>query len=1316
MAGQPTFREREPVGAAAVSATPAVSPTRQPPPSATAEQENLFWQSITNSTNPAEFEAYLTQFPNGVFRALAEVRLAATAVVGEPICLRRPGVLPAVRPHRLPAPGCQALVARRSVARPAPMRRAGPATCSGTARPSARVGYAAAGPGLSPGFSRFEDAAFKSLFFISLHLVGGPGGGVAPQRPADGGLIMASTSFRERLSALTAVAFWAVFAADAVAQGSVAPALDRPRGSIHNAGNWGHNWLVVEQWEQDPSKPLLPPSYVEYLKSMHVNWVGLSVSLHVDDSMDSIVKRKYSPDIATPTFTDEVIRQIVREYRQHEIDVYLTLAFELNEASEAERPVERYLFGEPGDPETGKLEPGGLSDRIDPEFWPWWPSHPDHERFVAEFWRTYTEQAVHFARIAQEEGVRMFSLGTETDSLFRTRHGGYWPNDFLRELRTMVASVRAVYDGLVTYDMHWRAYVHDRNVPGSRYLWEDLDLDVMGVSAWFPLVEEPPTMVLSVEHFRREYERIFRDYLIPVAAMNERPMAFLEYGLVDTVEAPAHPSGSYDEPAPFSDMNGNGLDDGREQQANVIEAMLRTVNAYPGVVYGAFFWDDWIWDSEGYARFLEERPSGTFSFRGKLGEHVVRARHDDFRSLLWLPVKTLYLGEDAYVVPVELPNASSYTASSAAPDVATVTVSGSMLTVSPVAEGVASVTVTGEGAADTLQFTVVVRDLETERGALEALYRATDGDDWTNDANWLTETPLGEWYGVEAYGQGHVTRLQLGTWDPGVGDALGNGLVGTLPPELGDLAHLRRLAIEGNELTGGLPAELGQLTELRELRLGSNGLTGPLPAELGQLTELRRLRLSSNGLTGPLPPELGNLTNLHTLNLTDNAFTGTIPATLANLTDLEWLSLGEGLWTSEPAPEWLGALTSLRALVLGGHRLTGPIPATWQNLGNLEVLVLWGNALTGSIPAWFGSLTRLRTLRLDGNALTGPIPTSLTRLSDLSRFDIRRTGVCVPDDPAIQAWLATIADFRSSGLACEGSPPVVTATLPNRTLAQGSTLDVDLSRAFVDPDGDTLTYTVSSSAPHVATALTTGSMMRLTAVRAGTATIWVTATDPGGLSAAQSFTVTVTPPENRAPEPVGRLVPLTIGVDESPVTVEVSGAFRDPDGDRLTYGARSATPSVASVLVSGSRVTVTPVSEGSALVTVTATDTSGSNTTAVQSFTVTVGTGAPFTDHPLVAGVTPLRAVHFTELRSRIDGVRAAVGLARFAWTDPVLRPGVTPVKLVHLLELRSALAAAYTESGRSSPSWTDASPTAGSTPIRALHLTELRAAVLALE
>ena len=287
-------------------------------------------------------------------------------------------------------------------------------------------------------------------------------------------------------------------------------------------------------------------------------------------------------------------------------------------------------------------------------------------------------------------------------------------------------------------------------------------------------------------------------------------------------------------------------------------------------------------------------------------------------------------------------------------------------------------------------------------------------------------------------------------------------------------------------------------------------------------------------------------------------------------------------------------------------------------------------------------------------------------------------------------------------------------TLPDRTLALDGTLNLDVSPAFVDPDGDRLTYGVRSSAPAVATVALSGSRLSVRPVATGTATITVTATDPGGLSATQAFVVTVSPPANRPPEPVGTLAPVTIGLDESAVTVEVSGGFRDPDGDALTYAATSSAPAVATVALSGSRLTATPLSEGAALVTVTATDVSGTNTTATQSFRVTVV--RPFTDHPIVPGETPVKAIHFTELRTRIDALRDTAGLQRFRWTDPAPRVGATPVRLVHLLELRSALAEAYAAAGQPVPRWMDAAPVAGTTPIRATHLMELRAAVVALE
>ena len=64
------------VAAAALPAPVPVPAPQQPSPSSS-QVEVVFWQSIADSTNPAEFEAYLRRFPNGVFSELAQARLAA---------------------------------------------------------------------------------------------------------------------------------------------------------------------------------------------------------------------------------------------------------------------------------------------------------------------------------------------------------------------------------------------------------------------------------------------------------------------------------------------------------------------------------------------------------------------------------------------------------------------------------------------------------------------------------------------------------------------------------------------------------------------------------------------------------------------------------------------------------------------------------------------------------------------------------------------------------------------------------------------------------------------------------------------------------------------------------------------------------------------------------------------------------------------------------------------------------------------------------------------------------------------------------------
>ena len=156
--------------------------------------------------------------------------------------------------------------------------------------------------------------------------------------------------------------------------------------------------------------------------------------------------------------------------------------------------------------------------------------------------------------------------------------------------------------------------------PGSWHLWEDLDLDVIGVSAWFPLVDDLPTTVMSVGSLRTSVRTDLRDHLIPMAERNPgRPVVFLEYGAPTACRPRASLRLSGEPDVVFADTNENGLEDGAEVQDNMYRALFEVMNAHPGLMYGAFFWDTWItvyegqWDAR--ARYR------AYSFNGSRQTH-----------------------------------------------------------------------------------------------------------------------------------------------------------------------------------------------------------------------------------------------------------------------------------------------------------------------------------------------------------------------------------------------------------------------------------------------------------------------------------------------------------------------------------------------------------------------------------------------------------------------------------------------------------------------------------------------------------------------
>ena len=83
---------------------------------------------------------------------------------------------------------------------------------------------------------------------------------------------------------------------------------------------------------------------------------------------------------------------------------------------------------------------------------------------------------------------------------------------------------------------------------------------------------------------------------------------------------------------------------------------------------------------------------------------------------------------------------------------------------------------------------------QTDREALVALYHATDGPNWRNNTNWLSDAPLDEWHRVSTDSAGSVIGLGLGrnrlSDTAGVGQPRQPGIAGPRPEpiERGDTA------------------------------------------------------------------------------------------------------------------------------------------------------------------------------------------------------------------------------------------------------------------------------------------------------------------------------------------------------------------------------------------------------------------------------------------------------------------------------------------------------------------------------------------------
>ena len=291
------------------------------------------------------------------------------------------------------------------------------------------------------------------------------------------------------------------------------------------------------------------------------------------------------------------------------------------------------------------------------------------------------------------------------------------------------------------------------------------------------------------------------------------------------------------------------------------------------------------------------------------------------------------------------------------------------------------------------------------------------------------------------------------------------------------------------------------------------------------------------------------------------------------------------------------------------------VPTAVGSISNVTLQV-GGSSATRSVSGKFSDP--------DGDALTYSVndpDTSIVTVS-ISGSTVTITPVAVGTTGKIivtardPGGLTATQDFTAT---VENPPPVnrvptAVGSISNVTLqVGGSSATRSVSGKFSDPDGDALTYSVNDPDTSIVTVSISGSTVTIAPVAVGTTgKIIVTARDPGGLTATQDFTATVEtpPPVNNSPTAVGSISDVSLSKGGSSATRSVARKFSDPDGDTLTYSVNNPNPSIATVSISGSTVTISPVAIGSTgKIIVTARDPGG--LTATQDFTATVVNDPP---------------------------------------------------------------------------------------------------------
>lgn len=294
---------------------------------------------------------------------------------------------------------------------------------------------------------------------------------------------------------------------------------------------------------------------------------------------------------------------------------------------------------------------------------------------------------------------------------------------------------------------------------------------------------------------------------------------------------------------------------------------------------------------------------------------------------------------------------------------------------------------------------------------------------WKDKTGWTDMTPstMGNAVGVEVDSNGRVITLDMQkvtTTPRGSGTiTAGNGLIGVLPPEIGNLKKMQWINLKQNFFHGSIPDVFTGWNDLERWSIGGQTWELNLDRRI-EWHESSHVRvstddnpfthftvakeiLSTNNFTGPLPMSLDGLSSLELIEAAHQYLEGPLPS-WSDMPSIRGIYMpnirGPENKTLGSVPDSWGNFITMQLFSLNNYntysRFSGQLPEEmkdWENLANFTVS---SNDFSGEFPQFTG-FTDLVYLTIGGNNFDGEFPwTSIFNgnNSRLSKFGLARNN------------------------------------------------------------------------------------------------------------------------------------------------------------------------------------------------------------------------------------------------------------------------------------------------------------------------------------